>query len=80
MEEKKSRWGVITAFSLVAAATQMIWLTFTPLTTVAAQRYGVSATAIGWLANVFVLVFVVLAIPSRDSSKSVWQCVTDGVA
>ncbi|HWN61361.1 MAG TPA: MFS transporter [Streptosporangiaceae bacterium] len=64
MEEKKSRWGVITAFSLVAAATQMIWLTFTPLTTVAAQRYGVSATAIGWLANVFVLVFVVLAIPS----------------
>jgi predicted MFS family arabinose efflux permease len=64
MEEKKSRWGVITAFSLVAAATQMIWLAFTPLTTVAAQRYGVSATAIGWLANVFVLVFVVLAIPS----------------
>ena len=62
--EQKSRWGVITAFSLVAAATQMVWLTFTPVTTVAAARYGVSETAIGWLANVFVLVFVVLAIPS----------------
>jgi predicted MFS family arabinose efflux permease len=64
MKEKKSRWSVITAFSLVAAATQMVWLTFTPVTTVAAERYGVSETAIGWLANVFVLVFVVLAIPS----------------
>jgi predicted MFS family arabinose efflux permease len=42
----------------------MIWLAFTPVTTVAAHRYGVSETAIGWLANAFVLVFVMLAIPS----------------
>src|SRR4029079_341366 len=42
----------------------MVWLTFAPVTTVAAERYGVSETAIGWLANVFVLAFVLLAIPA----------------
>ena len=62
--ESKSRWGVLVAFSLVVAATQMVWLTFAPVTTVAAGRYGVSETAIGWLANVFVLMFVVLAVPA----------------
>ena len=60
----KSRWGVVAAFSLAVAATQMIWLTFAPVTTVAADRYGVSEAAIGWLANVFVLGFVLLAIPA----------------
>ncbi|WP_425834108.1 MFS transporter [Streptomyces fractus] len=59
-----SRWGVLAAFSLVAAATQMVWLTFAPVTTVATERYGVSQAAIGWLANVFVLAFVVLAVPA----------------
>ena len=55
---------MIAAFSLAVAATQMIWLTFAPVTTVAADRYGVSEAAIGWLANVFVLGFVLLAIPA----------------
>jgi predicted MFS family arabinose efflux permease len=62
--EPKSRWGVVAAFSLSVAATQMVWLTFAPVTTVAAYRYGVSEAAIGWLANVFVLGFVLLAIPA----------------
>ena len=55
---------MIAAFSLVGAATQMVWLTFAPVTSVAAERYGVSVSAIGWLANVFVLAFVLLAIPA----------------
>ena len=59
-----SRWSVVAAFSLAVAATQMIWLTFAPVTTVAADRYGVSEASIGWLANVFVLGFVLLAIPA----------------
>jgi hypothetical protein len=33
------------------------------VTTVAAARYGVSESAIGWLAQVFPLIYVVLAIP-----------------
>jgi predicted MFS family arabinose efflux permease len=59
-----SRWPVIAAFALVGAATQVLWLTFAPVTSVAATHYGVSENAIGWLANVFPLVYVVLAIPA----------------
>jgi len=35
-----------------------------PVTTAAAHHYGVSVTAIGWLANVFPLLYVVLAVPA----------------
>ena len=59
-----SRWGALVAFSLVGASTQLLWLTFAPITTDAAQHYGVSTSAIGWLANVFPLLYVVLAIPA----------------
>lgn len=64
MSEPTSRWSVIGAFALVGAATQLLWLNFAGVTTVAAQHYGVSETAIGWLAQVFPLLYVVLAIPA----------------
>jgi len=60
----RSRWMVIVAFALVGAATQLVWLNFAGVTTVAASRYGVSENAIGWLAQVFPLLYVVLAIPA----------------
>lgn len=60
----RSRWSVVAAYALVGAATQMLWLTFAPVTTVAAQAYGVSVEWVGQLANVFVLVFVLLAVPA----------------
>lgn len=59
-----SRWPVITAFALVGTSTQLIWLNFAGVTTVAAERYDVSENAIGWLAQVFPLLYVVLAIPA----------------
>ncbi|NMO03816.1 MFS transporter [Gordonia sp. TBRC 11910] len=59
-----SRWGAVAAYSLLGASTQLLWLTFAPITTDAAKHYGVSAGAIGWLANVFPLLYVVLAIPA----------------
>src|SRR3954452_16333757 len=58
-----SRWLAIVGYSLVGAATQLVWLNFAGVTTVAAARYGVSESAIGWLAQVFPLLYVVLAIP-----------------
>ena len=58
-----SRWTAIAGYSLVGAATQLVWLNFAGVTTVAAARYGVSESAIGWLAQVFPLLYVVLAIP-----------------
>lgn len=48
-----SRWSAIVGYSLVGAATQLVWLNFAGVTTVAATHYAVSETAIGWLAQVF---------------------------
>ena len=43
--EPKSRWGVMTAFALAVAATQMIWLTFAPVTTVAPSLAPVDSSS-----------------------------------
>ncbi len=57
-------WRVVAAYGLVAAATQMLWLTYAAITTESARRYGVSVGAVGWLAEIFPLLYVVLAIPA----------------
>src|SRR6201996_7644301 len=55
---------VVIAYSLVAAATQILWLTYAPIDTSSAHHYGVSTGAIGWLAEIFPLLYVVLALPA----------------
>jgi predicted MFS family arabinose efflux permease len=57
-------WTVLAAYGLVCAATQVLWLTFAAITTESAHHYGVSVGAIGWLAEIFPLVYVVLALPA----------------
>lgn len=64
MGGQPSRWSPVVAFAFVGAATQLVWLNFAGVTTVAAAHYGVSENAIGWLAQVFPLLYVVLAIPA----------------
>ena len=68
MEGKRSKqvsgWRVIIAFTLVCAATQLLWLTYAAITTETAKHYGVSVGAVGWLAEIFPLLYVVLAIPA----------------
>lgn len=59
-----SRWAVLAAYCVVSSANQMLWLTFAPITTSAARHYGVSVSAMGWMANVFPLVYVLLALPA----------------
>jgi predicted MFS family arabinose efflux permease len=54
----------VAAYALLAAASQLLWLTYAPLTTPSAHYYHVSETAIGWLAEIFPLLYVVLAIPA----------------
>jgi predicted MFS family arabinose efflux permease len=61
---KAGGWSVIAAYALVCAATQILWLTYAAITTESARRYGVSVGAIGWLAEIFPLLYVVLAIPA----------------
>jgi predicted MFS family arabinose efflux permease len=61
---RASGWPVIVAYGLVCAATQLLWLTYAAITTETARRYGVSVGAVGWLAEIFPLLYVVLAIPA----------------
>jgi predicted MFS family arabinose efflux permease len=57
-------WPLVLCYAAVAGASQLLWLTYAPVTTAAAHYYGVSVTAVGWLANVFPLLYVVLAVPA----------------
>jgi predicted MFS family arabinose efflux permease len=59
-----ARWGAVAAYGAVAAANQLLWLTYAPITTDTARHYGVSEQAVGWLSQVFPLLYVVLAIPA----------------
>jgi len=62
--EEARRWRPVAAYAMLAGATQLLWLTFAPLTTASAHRYHVSETAIGLLAEIFPLLYVVLALPA----------------
>jgi predicted MFS family arabinose efflux permease len=57
-------WHVMIAYSLVCASTQVLWLTYATITTESSHYYGVSVGAIGWLAEIFPLLYVALAIPA----------------
>src|SRR3954468_19422300 len=59
-----ARWGTVAAYAAAAGANQLLWLTYAPITTDAAEHFGVSEGAIGWLSQVFPLLYVVLAIPA----------------
>jgi predicted MFS family arabinose efflux permease len=64
MTEPRSRWSVIAVFALLGAVTQVLWITYAPVTDAAGRYYGVGDGAIGWLANVFPLLYILLAIPA----------------
>jgi predicted MFS family arabinose efflux permease len=62
--KRGSGWRVIVPYGLVCASTQVLWLTYAVITTESARHYGVSVSAVGWLAEIFPLLYVVLAIPA----------------
>jgi predicted MFS family arabinose efflux permease len=75
---EKGRWLPVGAYAALAAATQVLWLTYAPLTTASAHHYHVSETAIGWLAELFPLLYIVLALPAGrllDRSFHRWLAV-----
>jgi MFS family permease len=61
---RASRWTVLIAFSLLVACTQLLWLTFAAVTDQTSAALHVSQGAVGDLAVVNPLLFVVLAIPA----------------
>ena len=58
------RWPILAGYGLVAASTQMLWITFAPITTEAAHAMHASVAAVGNLAAIFPLIYVVLALPT----------------
>ncbi len=42
----------------------MLWLTFAPITTASAHHFHVSESTVGWLSEVFPLLYVLLSIPA----------------
>ena len=63
----RDRWAVVATYALVASANQMLWLTFAPITTASAHYYGVSEGTIGWLSEIFPLIYVILAVPAAGA-------------
>jgi MFS family permease len=58
------RWGVLAAYALLAACTQLLWLSFAAVDTRSAAVMKVDLGAVGDLAAVFPFVYVVLALPT----------------
>jgi MFS family permease len=57
------RWAVLAVFMLVNLVIQILWISYAPITADAARFYGVSELGIGFMAMVFMIAYVPLAIP-----------------
>lgn len=58
------RWVVLLAFAVISCLNQVLWITFAPITSAAAQFYHTSDLMIGLLSMSFMVVFILLALPS----------------
>lgn len=58
------RWLVLTAFVMISLMTQVLWITFAPITSVAVQFYNTSDLMIGLLSMVFMIVYILMFLPS----------------
>ncbi len=56
--------AVAGGFSLLVLATQVVWVTFSPVASSVALELGVSPWHIGFLATLFPLIYIAVAIPS----------------
>jgi predicted MFS family arabinose efflux permease len=58
-----NRWAVLAGYGLLAAATQLLWLSYAFIATQAHRALGVPVATVGDLAAIFPLMYVVLALP-----------------
>ena len=58
------RWAVLGAYALLAACTQLLWLTFAAVDTRSAAVMKVDLGTVGDLAAIFPFIYVVLALPT----------------
>jgi MFS family permease len=57
------RWVVLAAFMFINLTIQILWISYAPITGLAAKFYGVSDLQIGLLAMIFMMAFIPLSIP-----------------
>jgi MFS family permease len=58
------RWVVLAAFAVMAVMNQVLWITFAPITSAAAAFYHTSDLMIGLLSMSFMVVFIIIFLPS----------------
>ena len=58
------RWVVLAVFMLANISIQVLWISYAPITSLAAKYYGVSDLAIGILAMSFMIAFIPLSLPA----------------
>ncbi len=58
------RWVVLAAFMLINVMVQVLWICYAPVATIAASSYGVDRQAVDLLANLFLLIYLPVAIPA----------------
>lgn len=61
---RMNRWTILAGYGLLAACSQLLWLSYAPITTQTHRVMGVSVGAAGDLAAIFPLMYVILALPS----------------
>src|SRR5215471_5174748 len=61
---RMNRWVILAGYALLAASTQLLWLAYAPITTQTHKIMGVSQGAVGDLAVIFPLMYVILALPA----------------
>src|SRR5450759_5594698 len=59
-----TRWAVLASYVLLAACTQLLWLTFAAVDTRSAAVMRVDVGTVGDLAAIFPFVYIVLALPT----------------
>lgn len=58
-----NRWAVLTGYSILVLSSQMLWLTFSPITIQSAAIMHTTVDLVGDLSLVFPLVYIFLALP-----------------
>ncbi len=58
------RWVVLAVFMSVNLTIQMLWISYAPITSLAAEYYGASELAIGILSMSFMIAFIPLSLPA----------------
>ncbi len=58
------RWIVLLVFMFIAAITQVLWITFAPISSLAASLYSVTELDVALLSLIFMVVYIPVSIPS----------------